>query len=56
MKKSNEIKSARLNRLIYFLAIINIILACIYISKFSWMKREAVEESQLLNSVEIDWR
>lgn len=56
MINNDNMKSVRLNRLIYFLAITNIILACIYINMFSLLKAEAVEESQLLNSVEIDWR
>lgn len=56
MKNNDNIKSVRLNRLIYLLAITNIILACMYINMFSSLKTEAVEESQLLNSVEIDWR
>ena len=56
MKNNDNIKSVRLNRLIYLLAITNIILACMYINMFSLLKTEAVEESQLLNSVEIDWR
>lgn len=56
MINNDNMKSVRLNRLIYFLAITNIILACIYINMFSSLKAEAVEESQLLNSVEIDWR
>ena len=56
MKEDESKKKVGLNGLIYFLAITNIILACIYINMFSSLKAEAVEESQLLNSVEINWR
>lgn len=53
MKEDESKKKVGLNGLIYFLAIINITLACIYISKFFGLKIEAVEESQLLNSIVI---
>lgn len=54
MKEDESKKKVGLNGLIYFLAIINITLACIYISKFFGLKIEAVEESQLLNSIVIE--
>lgn len=54
MKNNDNRKNVRLNRIIYFLAITNIILACIYINIFSSLKAEGVEESQLLNSVVIE--
>ena len=54
MKNNDNRKNVRLNHIIYFLAITNIILACIYINIFSSLKAEGVEESQLLNSVVIE--
>ena len=53
----SEIKKKKekiLNGLIYFFIVINIILACMYIIMLFSLKQEAIEESELLNSINID--
>lgn len=52
MKYSKKTKI--LNRFIYFLVGINIILSCIYIIRFTSLSQEGVEESNLLNTIELD--
>lgn len=47
-------KEKMLSRLIYFFIVINIILACVYIIMTFLLKKEAIEESELLNSINLD--
>lgn len=47
-------KEKMLNRLIYFFIVINIILACVYIIMNFSLKKEAIEERELLNSINLD--
>lgn len=49
-----NLKEKRLNRLIYFFIILDVILSIIYIIKFFSIRQEAIEESQLLNSIKIE--
>ena len=52
--KLKKKKEKILKGLIYFFIVINIILACIYIIMTFSIKKEAIEESDLLNSINID--
>ena len=52
--KLKEKEEKILNELIYFFIVINIILACIYIIMLFSLKQEAIEESELLDSINID--
>ena len=52
--KLKKKKEKILNGLIYFFSVINIILACIYIAMIFSLNKEAIEESDLLNSINID--
>lgn len=47
-------KEKMLNRLIYLFIAITIILACVYIIMTFSLKKEAIEESELLNSINLD--
>ena len=49
-----NLKEKRLNRLIYFFIILDVILSIIYIIKFFSIRQEAIEESQLLDSIKIE--
>ena len=54
MQKDIEKERKILNGFIYFFIVLNFILACIYITKFMNIGREAKKESELLNSIEIE--
>ena len=53
MKKNTKVKNKKLNKIIYFLFTILIVLSSIYIMNFFSLKQEAKEQSKLLNTINI---
>lgn len=53
MKKNTKVKNKKLNKIIYFLFTILIVLSSIYIMNFFSLEQEAKEQSKLLNTINI---
>ena len=54
MKKDSNKKTKKIHIIIYFLLTVLIVLSVIYIINFFSLKKEAVDESNLLNAINID--